>query len=334
MELESRSTVTTPEQNFSSRFNSIIFKVISFTVKCMISIPIRNPKFFIPTIVTLICILWYLGVLDLILSWILTVAVILFSIISGLALVLCHGNHRVPPTPRPSVQQQRASRFLERLTKNYNRHYYQHRIVISRQMDKTLQEVFDLIIRDFCLSWFRDVGRDETAFVEILNKEFWTITENLVERLRNVDMVNFLANDIVTRLCTHFNDLRLSDAGQFPGQTSPFLLHPSLKDPESELDYLRSFSEALLYCILPPKDAHCAALRYILREILANYVFLPTAESICDPDYINQTLVIYLEDREKITEAHKQQYAYAETYEDFVRLINLTSDVETLKQIR
>ena len=38
-------------------------------------------------------------------------------------------------------------------------------------MDHAIQEVIDLIIRDFCLSWFRDVGEDETAFVEILNKQ-------------------------------------------------------------------------------------------------------------------------------------------------------------------
>lgn len=293
----------------------------------------RRPKFYVP-LVLLISVMIATGIFQVILTWLFIGLVLLMSIISGISIVLVHGKHRVPPPPKPTREQQQVSKFLELMTKTYNRHYYQHKIVISRQMDKTLQEVIDLVIRDFCLSWFRDVGKDETAFVEILNKEFWKIIENVTERLANVDLVNFLANDVVTRLCTHFQDLRLSDARTFPGQTMPFLLHPALKDKAVELDFLRSAAESLLYCVLPPSDAHCAALRYILREIVVNYILLPTAESICEPDYINQTLVIYLEDREKITETHKQQYAYAETYEDFVKLINTTTDIETLKQIR
>ncbi len=293
-----------------------------------------KPKLYVPILVAITAFLLGTGILQTILSWLLVLIILILSVISGLSIVLVHGKHRVPPPPRPTRQQQQVTQFLEAMTKNYERHFYHHKIVISRQMDKSLQEVLDLVIRDFCLSWFRDIGKDETAFVEILNKEVWKIIENVIERLKNVDLVNFLANDVVTRLSTHFQDLRLSNARTYPGLTSPFLLHPSLKDKESELDYLRSISEALLYCILPPSDAHCPALRYILREILANYVFLPTAESVCDPDYINQTLVMHLEDREKITETHKQQYAYAETYEEFIKLINTTHDVETLKQIR
>ena len=294
----------------------------------------KKPQVYLPFSITLASFLVATGILQIILSWIFIVLVLLMSIISGISVVLLHGKHRAPPTPRPSREQLQVKRTLEMMTKEYNRHYYNQKTVISRQMDKSLQEVIDLVIRDFCLSWFRDIGKDETAFVEILNKEFWNIIENVAERLRNVDLVNFLANDVVTRLSTHFQDLRLSDARTLPGQTSPFLLHPALKDRMSELVFLRSAADSLLYCILPPNNAHCPALRYILREIVVNYIFLPTAESVCDPDYLNQTVVMYLEDREKITATNKQQYAYAETYEDFVKLINMTVDVETLKQIR
>lgn len=294
----------------------------------------KKPQAYLPISIIVVSLLMATGILQFLLSWIFIVIVLLMSIVSGISVVLLHGKHRVPPTPRLSREQLQVKRTLEMMTKEYNRHYYDQRTVISRQMDKSLQEVIDLVIRDFCLSWFRDVGKDETAFVEILNKEFWSIIENVAERLRNVDLVNFLANDVVTRLTTHFQDLRLSDARTLPGQTSPFLLHPALKDKICELEFLRSAADSLLFCILPPNDAHCRALRYILREIVANYIFLPTAESVCDPDYLNQTVVMYLEDREKITATNKQRYAYAETYEDFVKLINMTVDVETLKQIR
>ena len=294
----------------------------------------RRPQVYLPFSIVVVTFLIVTGILQFILSWIFVIVVFLMSVVSGVSVVLLHGKHRVPPTPRPSREQLLVKRTLEIMTKEYNRHYYSPRTVISRQMDKSLQEVIDLVIRDFCLSWFRDIGKDEMAFVEILNKEFWSIIENVVERLKNVDLVNFLANDVVNRLTTHFQDLRLSDARIMSGQTAPFLLHPALKDKVCELGFLRSAADSLLYCVLPPTDAHCTALRYILREIVVNYIFLPTAESVCDPDYLNQTVVMYLEDREKITATNKRQYAYAETYEDFVKLINTTVDVETLKQIR
>ena len=66
------------------------------------------------------------------------------------------------------------------MTRNLNKHYHTPRLVISKDMDHAIQEVIDLIIRDFCLSWFRDVGEDETAFVEILNKQ---VSENFLTRM-------------------------------------------------------------------------------------------------------------------------------------------------------
>lgn len=294
----------------------------------------RNPKLVVPSISALIVFLYSSGLLEFIISWVLYFLVIKFSVLSGLALVLCRGKHREPPAPSLTADQQNVNEFMEKLTKNYNKHYYQNHLVISKDLDKTIQSVIDLVIRDFCLSWFRDIGKDETAFVEILNKEIWTVIENLMERLNEVDKINFLCNEMVLLLHNHFHDLRLSDARQFPGQTTPFLLHPCLKDKMSEMKYLRTCAEALLVSLLPESDSNCAIMRYMLREIVAGSLFLTTAESICDPDYINQTLVLYLEDREKMTETRRQKYAYAETYEDFIKMINTTTDVETLKQIR
>ena len=75
-------------------------------------------------------------------------------------------------------------------------------------------------------------------------------------------------------------------------------------------------------------------MRNLLREILAFSVFQPLTDTICDPDYINQTLLVHLEAKEALTAQHKQGYAYAETYEDFIKMINASNSVEALKQIR
>ena len=256
------------------------------------------------------------------------------GIFSGAMLYLLSGKQRNPSTPKLPKKVETVSRFLAKLTRSQTHKPYKHKTVVSRPVDKTIQEVFDLFIRDFCLSWFRDLGKDEAAFVDLLTEELWVVTANLVDRLKCVDTVKFLSNDVVEILSRHFQQLRLADTRTFSDNAIPFVLHPCLASRAAELDYLRKASEVMLYCLLPQKNSHCSTMRYLLREILAFSVFQPLADMLCDPDYINQTLLIHLDAKEALTAQHKQGYAYAETYEDFIKMINTSNSVEALKQIR
>lgn len=60
----------------------------------------------------------------------------------------------------------------------------------------------------------------------------------------------------------------------------------------------------------------------------------PTIELICDPDYINSKLIMYIEYREKVSEDTRRTYTYAATFEDFVKMIKKIEDIEHLKQLR
>uniref|UniRef100_H2YU39 PX domain-containing protein n=1 Tax=Ciona savignyi TaxID=51511 RepID=H2YU39_CIOSA len=57
-------------------------------------------------------------------------------------------------------------------------------------------------------------------------------------------------------------------------------------------------------------------------------------ESLCDPDYINQSALYYLEWRDSAQEDHTRAYAYAATYEDFIKIITECKSVSILRQIR
>lgn len=282
--------------------------------------------------VLLLALLWQVGFLQGLLSTIWIGFVALLGISSGVMLCLLSGKQRIPPKPIPSTRVETVSRFLAELTQTHLP--YKHKTLVSRPVDKTIQEVFDLFIRDFCLSWYRGLGKDETAFVDLLTEELWIITANIVERLKGMDTVKFLSNDVVEILSRHFQQLRLADTRNFSDNALPFVLHPCLKSREEELDYLRKASEVLLCCLLPAKNFRCTMMRNLLREILAFSVFQPLTDTICDPDYINQTLLVHLEAKEALTAQHKQGYAYAETYEDFIKMINASNSVEALKQIR
>lgn len=256
------------------------------------------------------------------------------GIACGLTLVLRNSKLRKPRVPEKPRNVREMSEFLEKLTLTQFHDPYKHTTVVSSTIDKEIQEIFDLFIRDFCLSWFQDLGKDEHAFKDILTKEMWDTTKNLVIKIRQVDVVKFLSSDIVNLLCSHFQELRLSDHRRFPESAKPFTLHSCLSSPEAELEYLRTASEAILFALFSPRNSNSSPLRYLLREILAYTVFQPLFELICDPDYINQTLLLYLESREKLSESHKKDYAYAETYEEFIRLINTSQDIEAVKQLR
>lgn len=256
------------------------------------------------------------------------------GIVCGFVLVLRNSKYRKANVPKKPQDVQEMSDFMDKVTHKHFHVPYIHSTVVTNTIDKEIQEVFDFFIRDFCLSWFQNLGKDEHAFKEMLTKELWDVTNSVVSKLQHVDMVKFLSNDLVNLLCIHFQELRLSDQRRCPGTAKPFVLHPCLSNNSSELDYLRTASEAMIYALLPKKNSDSTPLRLLLKEILAYTVFLPLFEKICDPDYINQTLLWYLESKEKISESHKKDYAYAETYEEFIRLINTSQDIEHVKGLR
>lgn len=278
--------------------------------------------------------LWQLGIFQALFWTLIYVCASVLGILTGIVLYLGSGKQKVPQTPKLPSKFYAVSRFLEKKTLNAVQRPYKHKTVISRSVDKSIQEILDFFIRDFCLSWFRILGKDEVAFVDLLTEELWVVIMNTVERLGNVDTVRFLSSDVVEILTTHFQNLRLADNRSTTETPVPFVLHPCLSSKKAEVDYIRKITEVLLHCLLPEQNSNCPGMRCLLREVLTFSVIKPLAEMICDPDYINQTLLIHLEAKEALTAKHKPRYAYAETYEDFIRMINTCNSVETLKQMR
>ncbi|MGH0146797.1 UNVERIFIED_CONTAM: hypothetical protein FKN15_058717 [Acipenser sinensis] len=75
---------------------------------------------------------------------------------------------------------------------------------------------------------------------------------------------------------------------------------------------------------------------YSIKELVyyRSTVLKQMVEVLSDPDYINRMLLAQLELREQVNEHHKKAYTYAPSYEEFIKLISGSSDVEFLKQLR
>ncbi|GAB5570146.1 sorting nexin-25 isoform X2 [Prionailurus iriomotensis] len=206
------------------------------------------------------------------------------------------------------------------------------RVVISHNMDKALKEVFDYSYRDYILSWYGNLSRDEGQLYHLLLEDFWEIARQLRHRLSHVDVVKVVCNDVVRTLLAHFCDLKAANA-RHEEQPRPFVLHVSLRNSYDEVRFLQMCSRVLVFCLLPSKDVQSLSLRIMLAEILTTKVLKPVVELLSNPDYINQMLLAQLERREQMNEHHKRAYTYAPSYEEFIKLINGNSDVEFLKQL-
>lgn len=62
-------------------------------------------------------------------------------------------------------------------------------------------------------------------------------------------------------------------------------------------------------------------------------MFFPSLELVCDPDFINQRILFILGNRENVRNSLNNKFAHAATFEDFIKLIKSSNNVEELKQL-
>lgn len=147
-----------------------------------------------------------------------------------------------------------------------------------------------------------------------------------------MDEVKFLSTNIINRLQKHFE--KIGSCESVEGIKNFYSVSFLVKNEETELTFLRKFSNFVLKQFLPSNYSDSYYMRILLSEIVAAQVLFKIINYICDPDYINQKLLDYLKWYKLETEKHCRSYAYAETFEEFVKIINKCSTVEELKMIR
>lgn len=145
------------------------------------------------------------------------------------------------------------------------------------------------------------------------------------------------------------------------GEDPVFILSAHLMSPVAELEYLRKISELFILFLLP-RSYSLSPIKFLLREILTcrsksaseinslidciyfftiyyirlflTLVLKPAIDLITDPDYINQKILVYIDQQQLAEAMHRKTYEYAESFEDFIRMIKGTKDLEVLKHIR
>ncbi|KAJ8676394.1 hypothetical protein QAD02_012181 [Eretmocerus hayati] len=219
------------------------------------------------------------------------------------------------------------------LTEEEMRDPTRYPLIVSRLVDGALQNLLDLVFRDFVGSWLEDITFGADNLIITAKQDVWESLQKIRERTEPIDHTNLVALGLVNTVTFHFERIRLAQEAVVNGEEPVYMLLPHLVSEEEEIEYLRKVSEVFIlffmprgYTISPTKD--------FLREVFTCKILKPFVDTITDPDYINQKILSYIEQQEMTEAFHRKTCEYADSFEDFMALIKHTRNLEVLKRIR
>jgi hypothetical protein len=164
----------------------------------------------------------------------------------------------------------------------------------SPLVDLELHPLLSYIIRDFIANWFTSISGDEELLLEFI-KSLSILVRNMEFRLCKVDWVAFLTKDFPEALRIHLSDfkrckerLNSSYAGSATLEELFHGLQPhiALSSEENEHEYCRKIAEIFLESFFPPKEMDSDILRYLMREVMSESVFISAFDALSEPETI------------------------------------------------
>ncbi|KAH8598768.1 PXA domain-containing protein [Bisporella sp. PMI_857] len=193
-------------------------------------------------------------------------------------------------------------------------------------VSEALDDLLELIIRDFVKSWYSNISKNP-AFTNEVDRTIRLALGSIRDRLLAIDIVEVATTRFVPILTAHFKDfyeaerairgkhlnrsvteseeLDLAIAAKYRDGK----LHPaaSLAYSDAKLvqqEHLRDLTKELLPKVLPENVIASRAVGVIIRELVACAVLSPVMQMISDPDTWNQIMEAYgrtmLQDRSTV----------------------------------
>lgn len=183
-------------------------------------------------------------------------------------------------------------------------------------VNSAIDDLLDLILRDFVNVWYSNISKNPT-FTNEVDKNIRVALAAIRDRLLATDMVEVVTTRIVPILTAHFKDfydaevlirgksfnrsvtesdeLDLAIAGKYREGR----LHPaaSLAYSDTKLvqqGYLRNLVIELLPKVLPENVIASRAVAVIINELVACAVLTPVMQLLSDPDTWNQVMEAYV----------------------------------------
>ncbi|XP_055841813.1 sorting nexin-25 isoform X1 [Episyrphus balteatus] len=207
-------------------------------------------------------------------------------------------------------------------------------LIFGKTVDLQLQQIIEYVLRDFMSPWLGHVATKPKLINDVLREDLWNAVQKIRERAIKVDAAKVIAVDMVNRVTVHLEKIRISEARAIETSSTPvFSTNSYLQDVENEMQFLRKLSEIMVILLLP-RGYSLPPLKILLTEILSFKIFFPMINMLTSPDYINQKVVQNIESRLAAAAINKRSYEYAASFEDFIKIINNSGNMEELSIIR
>lgn len=213
---------------------------------------------------------------------------------------------------------------------------------VHSKVDASIAEVFELVLENFVYPWYRDITDDEACLDEV-RMTFRFFASVLVRRAQKVDITTVFADKVMKAAMKHIEIIAKARerVNNVEGLQQAALdeygadLHIALHSRKDELLYLRKLTEMLFSYVMPPKATDCRSLAFLLREVMAGSVILPTMDFMADPDTVNLMVLIFVDDTppEPATEPPSALVPFLQKYADVSNKKQSVLKLE-LKEIR
>lgn len=206
--------------------------------------------------------------------------------------------------------------------------------IAGKTVDSLLKQLLDFFVRDFILYYVETHAYDAESICENIKEDLWSGAKTLQERLSRIDHIKLIACDVIDKITIHFEKIREAKALALETRKSPvFTTFSHVTSPAKEIEFLRNLSQLLIMFLLP-RSYFLSPSKYLIRECLVFKLFLPLINQITDPDFINRNIIVYIESRKLSSNVYVRAFESARTFEDFLRIIRKTDNMDALISIR
>ncbi|XP_062139996.1 sorting nexin-25 isoform X1 [Drosophila sulfurigaster albostrigata] len=296
-----------------------------------------NWKFIISGItLTLLAVIWYYPTFFLFFAFVIYSLVLVFAAVAGTVYI-----HYIFTTNEPTKPNRLPSKLLYNATKSHIfdlpnpiKNPSNLPLIFGKTVDLQLQQIIEYVLRDFMVPWLGYVVTKPKLINDVIREDLWNAIQKIHERAARMDPAKIIAVDMINRVTVHLEKIRIAEARAAETSSAPvFSTNSYLVDEEKEMEFLRKLCEIMVILLLP-RGYSLPPLKVLLSEILSFKIFFPMIKMLTSPDYINQKVVQNIETRLAAAAISKRSYEYAASFEEFLKIINNSGNLEELSLIR
>ncbi|CAG8735490.1 18310_t:CDS:2 [Dentiscutata erythropus] len=173
---------------------------------------------------------------------------------------------------------------------------------ITPQVNEALNKTFDFIIRDLVNSFYDPINPNKNSeFSNQVRNAMNIMSMNLALCLQKIDQMEVgimssfaIANTFIIHLREYRKFIATNQSLEAyceQNKSSPFV---HTINRESQIQTLRCLSKLMLMRLLPSEEIQSHVLMAFLTELWTTHVLGTALETVCDPDWLNWTIVEYL----------------------------------------